>query len=344
MQFKKIKINLVLLSTLIIIGLQACNSSKEDAKMYMSAFTGAPGELVIAMENMYWKGEPGDSLRSILTDYILTLPQPEPLFDIVHINNTKLPEITKTHRNILHIEIGPQTDKYGVELVKDKYAKNQLIVYMRADNSQEFINLLEEYREKLPLYYNYMDRSRLMEKYKVLDESEAVRQKVEEHLGVKVFLPGKYSIKTKKRDFIWLNSHKMRTKGGQQHDVNQNILIYTYPYISDTAFSANSILAKRDSIGKRFIPGPKEGSYMGTEYFIPPIAFDTDIEGQYGVEIKGLWKIIGHPMGGPFVSTTILDEKNNRIIVVEGFVFSPKFDKREMLRELEAVCYSVKPA
>ncbi|MGY6561457.1 MAG: DUF4837 family protein [Luteibaculaceae bacterium] len=321
----------------------ACNQSKTDSDIYKPAFSGAPGELIIAVEKKYWEGSVGDSLRAVFKDFILTLPQPEYLFDVVHMSNLKLPEITKTHRNILIVDINSANSKYGVELKKDRWAKNQLIVTINADNEKEFYELFNANKEKLPLYFNYMDRERLMDKYRTLDESSVTREKVAEHLNVSVALPDKYSVKLIKKDFIWLNSHKMRTKGGQQHDVNQNIVIYSYPYTVDTAFSANSILAKRDSIGKRFIPGPKEGTYMGTEFFIPPIAIETSVNDQYGVEVRGLWKIIGHPMGGPFVSTTILDEKNNRIITVEGFIFAPKFDKREMLRELEAVCYSVKP-
>jgi hypothetical protein len=35
------------------------------------------------------------------------------------------------------------------------------------------------------------------------------------------------------------------------------------------------------------------------------------------------------------------DKESNKIITVEGDVFAPKFDKREYLRELEAILFSL---
>jgi hypothetical protein len=46
-------------------------------------------------------------------------------------------------------------------------------------------------------------------------------------------------------------------------------------------------------------------------------------------------------MGGPFVSVTTYDERRGMIVTVEGFVFAPKFDKREYLREVEACVKSM---
>jgi hypothetical protein len=47
-------------------------------------------------------------------------------------------------------------------------------------------------------------------------------------------------------------------------------------------------------------------------------------------------------MGGPFLHYTLVDEKNNRVIELDAFVFAPKFDKREYLRELEAIVKTVR--
>ena len=47
-------------------------------------------------------------------------------------------------------------------------------------------------------------------------------------------------------------------------------------------------------------------------------------------------------MAGPFLNYFIEDKKNNRTLVVEGFVFSPSVRKREYLVELEAVIRSLK--
>ena len=50
----------------------------------------------------------------------------------------------------------------------------------------------------------------------------------------------------------------------------------------------------------------------------------------------------GAAMGGPFYSHTRLDEINQRVITVEGFVFAPGTKKRNAIRQLEAAIYTMK--
>ena len=46
-------------------------------------------------------------------------------------------------------------------------------------------------------------------------------------------------------------------------------------------------------------------------------------------------------MGGPFVSHSRVDEKNNRVITVEGFVYAPEKMKRGLIRRLEGSLYTL---
>ena len=46
-------------------------------------------------------------------------------------------------------------------------------------------------------------------------------------------------------------------------------------------------------------------------------------------------------MGGPYVSHHRVDTENNRVIVVEGFVYAPEKMKRGMIRRLEGSLYTL---
>lgn len=46
-------------------------------------------------------------------------------------------------------------------------------------------------------------------------------------------------------------------------------------------------------------------------------------------------------MGGPFVQLSTVDTRRNRIVTVEGFVFAPSEEKRNYVRQLEAILYSL---
>ena len=102
-------------------------------------------------------------------------------------------------------------------------------------------------------------------------------------------------------------------------------------------------MARRDSVMKANMPGGVEGSYMGTEYrHLPPVTNFVTHHNAWCAETRGLWKMKnGEHMGGPFISLTRVDEMNMQIITIEGFVFAPGKDKRNPLRQLEAMLYSL---
>ena len=83
---------------------------------------------------------------------------------------------------------------------------------------------------------------------------------------------------------------------------------------------------------------------MATEYkYDVQKATTKNVNDAYAMEIRGLWKMLeGESMGGPYVSHTRIDELNNRVITIEGFVFAPGKEKRNALRQVEAMVYSFK--
>ena len=83
-----------------------------------------------------------------------------------------------------------------------------------------------------------------------------------------------------------------------------------------------------------------EDSYMTTSMFVKPgIRFlkyhDLDF-----VETRGLWDTYNDYMGGPFVSHSFYSKDGKDIIVLEAWVYAPKYDKRQYLRQTESLLYS----
>jgi len=46
-------------------------------------------------------------------------------------------------------------------------------------------------------------------------------------------------------------------------------------------------------------------------------------------------------MGGPFVSYTFKDEDSGRLLVIEGFSYTPSAKKRDFVFELESILKTV---
>jgi hypothetical protein len=47
-------------------------------------------------------------------------------------------------------------------------------------------------------------------------------------------------------------------------------------------------------------------------------------------------------MGGPFVMLAELDAFRQRVVVADGYVYAPSKDKRNFIRQVEAMIYSMR--
>lgn len=86
---------------------------------------------------------------------------------------------------------------------------------------------------------------------------------------------------------------------------------------------------------------PTKNSYMVAEDEMIAYRREIKVNGLKIIEIRNLWKIENDYMGGPFINYTIINESTNKVIGIDGFVYAPQFDKRDYLRQLEAILTSV---
>lgn len=316
----------------------ACTSDKVN---YLPRHSGEAGELMVIMPEVEWKGAAGDEFRSYFEKNVRQLPQAEPYFKLLHFTPKELSKLLQQHRNIIVIDIGdkPGNSKPGLDLTRDKWSNHQLVFTLRAKNNTVFDSLLADNASKIIDTLNKTERDRLQDQYAKFP-NPVLRDTVREVHGLNINFPDDAELVKNNNGFFWIKRERVKYIGNTAHDITQGYLVYSYPYIEDSAFTQKNILEIRDSLLKENIPGPKAGTYMTTEYRYPPESAEISFNGNYAVETRGLWKTENYFMGGPFISLTFLNKDESRVISVSGFVFAPKFDKREYVRELEAVIYS----
>jgi hypothetical protein len=258
------------------------------------------------------------------------------LFNIVNIPHKSFSKIFKVNRNIIVANIAPNNIK-GVKIEKSVWAKQQLVVTLTAGSVETFNKLLEEHAEELIFKFQSIEIQRLIKRNKKFG-----KQIILENQQMKLVLQDGAGVVIDSSDFVWIRIENERPVGAHQHQISQGVLIYYQPYTDTSQFSPTSILAFKDSITKVNVAGPLDGSYMSTSYkHTLPKSKEVMFKGNYAVRTTGLWRMENAHMGGPFVSLTTLDKKNGRLVTIEGYVFSPQFNKREFLREVEAIARSV---
>jgi hypothetical protein len=121
------------------------------------------------------------------------------------------------------------------------------------------------------------------------------------------------------------------------------LLAYQVPLnaLNESQNTISDIIKIRDSIGKKYVPGPTEGSYLTTDDAYAPYLFQTKVGNKFAYEVKGVWDVEGSFMAGPFQMLIIKDKARSRYLIVEGFVFKPSAQKRNNMFEIESILRSV---
>ena len=140
-----------------------------------------------------------------------------------------------------------------------------------------------------------------------------------------------------------LNFNKIETASGEALNLKAikngtTTITATYDYTDSLMLTRDSLIAMRNRMCKAYVGGPSDGSYMTTVGFEDVTTFRSfNLHGRYTAELRGLWETRGDFMGGPFVSITQYDEKHGRIVTVDGYVYAGKKDKRNYMRQVEAI-------
>ena len=133
---------------------------------------------------------------------------------------------------------------------------------------------------------------------------------------------------------MWLRQH---LQSGIAKTGSSNILVYSVP-LEDETKVADNIIAVRNAIGEKYIRGSDTLTmHMITEKAYTPFTYDAKIDGKKAYETRGKWEVLNDFMAGPFLNYTVLDKKNNSLIIFEGFTYAPSINKREFIFELEAI-------
>lgn len=320
----------ILLSFALGVMLVSCNS---ESTVMRKNITGKAGEMVIVISKDSWEGKPGEILRKTLAQPHIALPQDEPLFDLIDVPHEGFKSIFQTTRNIIQTSISANVDKPSVTFTDDVWAYPQATVQINARNADEFVTLFEKNKQKILSYFLAAEKERLTMNYSKTYEN-GVYNVLNKDFGITMKVPPGFQIKSQKKDFIWFQY--------DTPEIFQGIVVYTFPYVSDSAFTVNYSLPIRDSLLKKFVPGPTDGSYMTTEKRLEQIQNITRLSGNYATEMRGLWQVENDFMGGPYVELSVLDAANQRVISAFGFVYAPSKEKRNLLRQVEAMIYSMK--
>ena len=286
--------------------------------------SGRAYELLVVVDHGVWDRAAGRALHDALDADMPGLPQSEPSFRIMYTSPKDYDSTLKLIRNIIIVDIQDIYTKASFKYAKDVYANPQMILTIQAPNEEEF--------EK---FVDFFTRAEMNRQITFLEgkHSNFISQKVDSLFGCDIWVDAELANSKTGDDFFWASTNT--------GTADRNFVMYSYPYTDKDTFTKEYFVHKRDSVMKANIPGFKEGVYMSTDSLLTDVR-PINVQNSYTMEARGLWRMKGDFMGGPYVSHTRLDEKNQRIITAEIFVYSPDKMKRNLVRQMEASLYTLK--
>ncbi len=318
---KKILISIILLGFTIL-------SCQNDQQKLLPESTGKTHNILVIMDDHDWKKSIGDSIRKYFASEFTDLPQSEPEYTLHQASPHLFSDIFKTIRDIIIIKKG---DKNEVKFFKNKFARPQLIVQVEGKNNEEIKKLLYKHAQEITERFNKFEIEHLQTLHR---KTLRNNQDIEKELGITIDIPDYFALVDHQKNFFWF---RRDVKNGEA-----DILLYSIPIKDNLDLKGGRVLDYRDSIGKKYIPGPVDSTYMKSEPNISPSQVMTMINGKKAIETRGLWRMENDFMGGPYVNYSIIDKKNNRMIVGEGFIYAPAIDKRDYMVQLEAILRTIK--
>lgn len=305
---------------LVLIALLACKT--EITKV---SAVGKINSVLVVVDDDKWHSEVGTLIKDFLTRGLVGFPQEEFRFSLSQISSRNFNKMLRHSRNIVSISF---TTKNSFTVLKDKYAAPQRVIVITAKDKDNLKVLLEQHEKEIVQVFKESDiktkQKTLLKKYWKPASINTFK-----NLQVSLKIPYAYLKVQDTLDYIWFRK-----------DIPEgylNLQLYAIPITSENEFTKEAIITYRDQKGQEFIPGEKEGMYLVTEKAFTPVQYQKTMLGRKMIETRGTWEMKKGFMAGPFLNYALLDQKNNRIIVAEGFVYAPNVSKRDYLFELEAL-------
>lgn len=324
---------------IVIIALIASmmvSCSEESRTSRKDRSVGGTREILVVTQNpQQWDGTIGDTLRHFFLKDQYGLPQPESHNNLAHINAEAFSDMFKKHKCIVEVEIDPTLEQAVAKTTEDFWAAPQRCVKISAPDIASWVELFDKQKEVYQQWFDKVERERILTVFRPTKD-DAIADAIAKKFGFTLIVPQGFYIAKSEPDFLWLRKELERSSA--------DIVIYQTPYRDTLQFEAKALLSMRDLTMGQHIPGPSEGSYMGTETeFVPPVVTTAiDYPAGYAKEMRGMWKVYNNFMGGPFVSYSFADSHTGQLVTIEGFYYEPNQKKRNALLQLEAIAYSLK--
>ena len=351
-------------SVLGLLFLVGCNAEFEERYTPVKSAFGEINQVVVVAEDELYQSAVGDTFQYYLSSPELILPQPEPIFDLVHFNGGQLDAEPLRRQFMTYILLGTTqqplspTARYIREAIggekfdavangekpfstvvgRNQWADGQLLFFMLGRNDDALIQNVQTNYPSIVGRIRDRELTRIeATTYAVNGTNRELQERVRDAMGIDMKIPDGYveALHGEEERVMWLRR--------ETNQASYNILLKRYPYRSAEQFDRDTLIRLQNKLGRRYISTTIPNTYQRiNDVDLPLFTKTLQVNGAYALEARGIWDIVNDFMGGPFLTYLILDEKNKEIVLAEGFIHAPGEKKRDLQQSMEVVLNTIR--
>ena len=290
----------------LLFFLSACS----DGIKTLPSSTGILSEVIFVVDDLLWENQVKDVAFKTFGIPIQGLTQDESSFRVIQVNHSEFKSILKTHKNIVIIAKNVPTSNQ-----QNKWANGQLVVQLEFKDED---NKLTKDLNKVKSIFEFREIRIL--RNSISKSSQKIHEKnIKEQFNIETLIPSEYTIVKDTVALFWATYNPEK-----QEEIKH---LFVFSFEPKAINLQQEVLQKTDSIFSKYLLGAKQGQHVRMEQMFSPI---------YSENIyRGLWKLHGGFMGGPFLIKTYFI--NKKVVVTVGLIFAPNDRKRNYIRTLEAI-------
>lgn len=316
---------------------------------------GKEDEIIVFADSIDWN-DYYQFLSAIFEKEIIT-PQPEQLFYLNRVDFSNFKKF-QNRKNILIVTTLDKdnaiTDyvksildssalnliKSGQEFVikkKDVWAANQVLVILVSNSLKELELKTLKNTENLLYYFQSASDERVMKNlYNPRFEKKELAAKYLKEYGWKIYIQADFfeAINNKENNFVWL-------RRAPNTDMERWIFIHWIDTVDARWLNKDSVIVIRNRITEKFLRTTDDKAHVeiAPEYMNQS---EVNFDGKYAIFTQGLWRMNDYSMGGPFVNYIFLDTEKNRLYMLDGSVFSPRYEKKSLIQQVDVTLKTFK--
>lgn len=351
---KSDKMKQLLIIVFLPFVLWSCGTSGSIPDEYKAQSRGDADELILVIDSAIWAGIVGDELRKTLQAPMKGMPQDERLFEVYKVNPLKLNSVLKSANNMVFVTTLEsktresrqlrsfftdeslkriQGDTSFFQATEDnKFAMGQKVLYLFSKTEEELANKIAKNSKSILRMFE--DQAMKITKARVLKgRSKKIEEILTTNHGYSIQIPYGWDLAQDRLDFIWCRELGL--------SMEKNIFIFQQPYTGEAVF--DELPKLRDKITELHLrDGQKSDLYVLRQRNIPVFTERISFNGKFAVQSRGLWAVSDMSAGGPFLSYTMVDEENQMLYYIEGYVYNARGKKKRLMREMDAILSTFK--